>query len=117
VIDLPETLPAGPQVWHAANVGTQQHEMVLIRTPDVLTVDEVITLLTLPEGEDPPPGLPDPSTIEFLTDGLKTMSPGREIWVELMLAPGNYAAYCPNPDPETGQPHGLLGEIHVFSVR
>ncbi len=117
VVDLPATLPAGPQVWHAANVGVQQHEMILIRTPDVLTVDEVITLLTLPEGEEPPAGLPDPSTIEFLADGLKTMSPGREIWVQMDLTPGNYAAYCPNPDTETGQPHGLLGEIHVFEVR
>jgi hypothetical protein len=116
-LGLPATLPAGQQVWHATNAGSQQHEMVLVRTPVEMTVESVITVLTLPEGEPVPAGLPDPSTIEFLTEGLKTMSPGREIWIELDLSPGNYAAYCGSPDIERGQPHALIGEAHVFTVQ
>jgi hypothetical protein len=76
----------------------------------------VLTIFGLPEGGTPPPGVPDPATFEFLPSGLKSMSPGREIWVELNLAPGTYVAFSGSIDPGSGQPHAVLGEIHVFTV-
>jgi hypothetical protein len=82
----------------------------------LLTIEQVQTLLTLAEGEAPPPGMPDLATIEVLTTELKNLSPGRQIWIELDLAPGAYAALCSFPDPATGMPHALLGEIAVFTV-
>lgn len=115
-LGLPERLPAGLQVWHVANTGEQLHEIQLIRTPELLTVEQVLTILSLPEGEELPAGMPDPTTFEFLAEGAKTISPGREIWIEMDLAPGNYVAICATPDPESGQPHAALGETHIFTV-
>jgi hypothetical protein len=114
--DLPDELPVGRLVWHAENVGTQQHELVIYKTPDLLTVEQVIAVLSLPEGSAPPAGVPDPSTFELLSAGLKTMSPGRELWVEMDFAPGSYVALCLNVDAATGAPHAAHGMIHVFTV-
>ena len=115
-IDLPEQLPAGPQVWHGVNSSTDSHEVVLIKTPELLTPEQVIAAASLPEGTAPEPGEPDPATFEFVAAGLKTMSSGHEIWVELDLEPGYYVAICFSPDPATGQPHALLGELDIFTV-
>jgi hypothetical protein len=114
--DIPGQILAGTQVWHTENVGSQQHELVLYKTEELLTADQVIAALTLPEGETPPPGVPDPSSIERLSAGLKTMSPGREIWTELDLEPGFYVALCINLDAETGAPHAMHGMIDIFTV-
>jgi hypothetical protein len=115
-LGLPEQLPAGPQVWHVANTGEQLHEIQLIRTPELLDVETVITIMTLPEGATPPAGVPALSDLEFVPEGAKTMSPDREIWIEMDLQPGSYVAICSNGDTETGQPHAALGEIHIFTV-
>ncbi len=115
-LGLPDQVAAGPQVWHVTNTGEQMHEVQLIRTPELLDAEQVITIMTLPEGGTPPEGVPDMSTLEFVPEGAKTMSPGHEIWIEMDLQPGNYVAICSNPDTETGQPHALLGEIHSFTV-
>jgi hypothetical protein len=115
-LDLPDRLPAGTLVWHATNRGEQMHAVTFARTPELLTVAQVQTLLSLAPDATPPPGVPDMSTIEVLTSELKNLSPGRQIWVELDLAPGFYAAICALPDSATGQPHAMLGEIAVFTV-
>jgi hypothetical protein len=115
-LDLPDRIPAGRLIWHARNGGAQTHFLTFARTTGLLTVEQVQTLLTLPEGGTPPPGVPDMSTVEVLVTELKNLSPGRQIWVELDLAPGDYAAFCSLPDPESGMPHALLGEIAVFTV-
>ena len=115
-LGLPDQLPAGPQVWHVTNTGEQVHEVMLVRTPELLTVEQVIAVMSVPEGEEPPAGVPDISTFEFIPEGAKTMSPGHEIWLEMDLQPGNYVAICSNPDTDSGQPHAALGEIHIFTV-
>jgi hypothetical protein len=114
--EVPEQLSSATLVWHVTNSGTQPHEIMLVKLPELLTAEQVVTLLTLPEGEAPPAGLPDPATLEFVAAGAQTMSAGREIWFEMDLEPGFYAAFCPIPDPESGAPHGALGEIRVFTV-
>ena len=115
-IDLSGSIPAGRRVWHVTNAGEQSHELTLVKTPELLTVEQVQTIIGLPEGSALPPGVPDPATFEFLATGPKTMSAGREIWIEVDLAPGHYVAFCSQPDAATGQPHALLGEVAVFTV-
>ena len=114
--DLPDSLPAGRHVWRVSTAGDQLHEMIFVKTPELLTVEQVQAIVALPEGGTPPPGVPDPATFEFLVDALPTMSAGRDIWFELDLTPGFYVALCTNLDPATGQPHALLGEVAVFRV-
>jgi len=115
-LDLPDQIPTGRAVWHARNAGDQTHFLTFARTPELVTVEQVQAILTLPEGGTPPPGVPDPATVEVLPYELRNLSPGREIWVELDLTPGFYAALCALPDPASGQPHALLGEVDVFTV-
>ncbi|MEA2531093.1 MAG: hypothetical protein QOG89_2737, partial [Thermomicrobiales bacterium] len=111
-----DQIPAGRTVWHATNVGHQPHFLTLVKTAELLTVAQVQALAGLPEGGTPPPGVPDPATVEVLPVELRNLSPGREVWVELDLAPGYYAALCSIADPATGLPHVLLGEVDVFTV-
>ncbi|MGE3796524.1 MAG: hypothetical protein AB7G88_01680 [Thermomicrobiales bacterium] len=115
-LGLPAELRSDSMVWHLTNSGSQSHEIMLVQTPVLLTVEQVITILTLPEGEDVPAGVPDPATLIYPPDGLQTMSAGREIWIEMSLEPGFYVALCMNPDPRTGTPHAALGEISIFTV-
>jgi hypothetical protein len=115
-VDLPDQIPSGRTVWHGRNIGAQTHFLTFVRTPELVTVEQVQSILALPEGGTPPPGVPDPSTVEVLPYELRNLSPGREIWVELDLTPGYYAALCSLPDPASGQPHALLGEVDVFTV-
>jgi hypothetical protein len=115
-IDLPEQLPDGQQVWHGINASDDSHEMMLIKTPELLTPEQVIAAVSAPEDTTPAPDQPDPATFEFVAAGLKTMSSGHEIWVELDLEPGYYVAICLSPDTETGAPHALLGELDIFTV-
>lgn len=114
--DLPDQLQSGRQVWHATNSGEQLHELVLVKTPELVTVEQVLTIVGLPEGDTLPPGMPDPATFDFLAAGMKPLSPGHEIWIETELAPGYYVALCLVPDAESGAPHAMLGMVNIFTV-
>ncbi len=115
-LDLPDQIPAGNQVWHLSNPGDQQHALTFARTPELLTIEQVQAFVTQLGSGTPQAGAPDPASVEILTSELKNLSPGREIWVELELEPGAYAVICGIPDPDTGAPHVLLGEVDTFIV-
>ena len=115
-INLPAQLPAGPQVWHVINSGAALHEMLLVKTPELLSFDQLVTVMTLPEGATPPPGVPDPASLEFPVDALPTMSAGHEIWFEIDLTAGAYATYCAVGDTATGAPHAFSGEVAMFTA-
>ncbi len=115
-LNLPDRIPAGNQVWHLSNAVDQQHALTFARTPELMTVEQVQAFVSQLDSGTPQAGIPDPASVEILTSELKNLSPGREIWVELELEPGAYAAICGIPDPGTGAPHVLLGEADTFIV-
>ena len=39
---LEAPLKAGPQMWEVANHGATWHEVMVLQTPELMTVDEVI---------------------------------------------------------------------------
>jgi hypothetical protein len=114
--DMPLEIPVGRQVWHVTNDDAQSHEVMLVRTPELVTVEQVQAVVALSEGGTLPEGVPDPATFEFPAAGLPTMSAGRAIWFETNLTPGNYVALCANLDSATGQPHALAGEVIIFAI-
>ncbi len=116
VLPFPEQTNAGVSMWHVWNEGDQSHEVMLVKTPILLNAEQVIELLTLPEGESPSASVPDPSELEFPPAGVQTLSPEKELWVEMSLEPGFYVALCANPEEESGVPHAALGEIAIFTV-
>jgi hypothetical protein len=115
---LPSPIAAGPQIWKVTNTGDQPHFLFILKGPDDLTMDQVMTLLSLdPEsGATPPPGTP--GFEEFAEDigGTGVLSTGRTNWIELDLAPGTYVALCFITDPNTGAPHALMGMANIFTV-
>jgi plastocyanin len=112
---IPEQVAAGPQIWKLDNIGEQPHVMYISKTPSLLTMDQVMTLLQLPEGGTPPPGMPNPEDLEDV-GGLTIISSGRSAWIAPDLEPGFYVAICYIPDKETHEVHAALGMVSIFTV-
>jgi plastocyanin len=114
-ITIPQQVDPGPQIWKLSDIGQQPHVMYLVKTPRLLTMDEVMGLLQLPENATPPPGVPNPAEFKDV-GGMTVMSAGRTAWMAFDLEPGYYVAICFIPDKETHQPHAALGMVSVFTV-
>jgi hypothetical protein len=116
-VGLEQGVPAGPQLWQITNTGAQPHFLQLLGAPTGATMDQVRTLLQLPENATPPPGFPyGPEAFDFAQPGLAVISPGHTAWLALDLASGTYLALCFVPDQQTGAPHALLGMAQLFTV-
>jgi hypothetical protein len=100
------------------NTGQQPHELLLARSSEPVTAEQVLAMLTSEgddEGATPVDGGP---TFADLTPagGLGWLSPGQVAWTELDLQPGTYVALCFVFDPQTGMPHAMMGMVDVFTV-
>jgi hypothetical protein len=116
-VGLDQPILAGPHLWQITNTGTQPHFLQLLGAPTGVTMDQVMTLLQLPEDATPPPGFPyGPQDFDFAQPGLAVISPGHTAWLALDLAPGTYLALCFVPDQQSGVPHALLGMAQLFTV-
>jgi hypothetical protein len=115
-VGLESGVHAGPQIWKLTNTGTQPHGFDLIRAPQALTVEQMMTLLALPDDAVPPPGIP--AADEFVqVSGSGTISPGETAWLVLPeLSPGTYFALCFVPDRETTAPHAAMGMIQLITI-
>ena len=109
------TLPDGPQVWRFTNQGSQAHHMVLYRTPELVTPDDVQVLLDAFMSATPTP--PPSWWTEAVWVGYEAMiSPGQSIVTEYDLAPGTYLALCFVADANSGMPHVAEGMTQGFTV-
>ena len=105
------TVAAGPQVWKVTNVGEQPRQLVLFRTPRLLTADDFRAMMM------GTPAAGAPSREDLVWAGyVAILSPGQSVWIEFDLEPGTYAATSFVEDVETGMPAVLLGMIHGFTV-
>lgn len=110
------TLAAGPQVWQFTNDGHHPHHMVLFRTPDLITQDDVNELFGA--FMNATPTTPPSWWMESVWVGYAAiMSPGQSMLTEYNLSPGSYVALCFITDPETGMPHLVEGMAQAFTVR
>jgi hypothetical protein len=113
---FPDTLAAGRQLWAVTNAGREPHELLLARSPQPVTTEQVMELLA-GESEDATPTGGGPSFADFEpVGGLGWLSPGLTAWTEVDLTPGTYVALCFVYDPETGLPHVTMGMVAVFTV-
>jgi hypothetical protein len=116
-VGLEHGVAAGPHLWQLTNAGEEPHYMLLLGAPAGISMDQVMTLLQMPEEATPPPSIPYQETdFDFNQPGLALISPGQTAWLALDLAPGTYLALCFVPDDETGAPHALLGMAQIFTV-
>ncbi|MBB6099894.1 hypothetical protein HNR42_003354 [Deinobacterium chartae] len=105
--DLPETLPAGRQVWEVMNMGDQTHHLILMRLQDGKTRADLDAWMEKQDG--PPPFDP--------VDAAEVLSKGKSSYMTFDLAQGDYVASCFLPDLKTGAPHFTLGMLSFFSVK
>lgn len=103
--DMPDTLPAGPTLFHLTDAGDQLHHMTIVKFEQGKTLADFQAL---------PPG-PLPAWTVFM-GGPNTPTPHggqNEAIVDLM--PGNYAVICVIPGPD-GKPHMLSGMVQGLTV-
>ena len=114
--DFTGTLPEGPGVIEIYNDSDQPHFVEAIYSPNPITEDEVLQLLSMEEGATPAAGGPDFSQISvaFITG---TQSAETTQFVSVDLQPGYYVLLCFVPDPQQeGIPHAFAGMIEVIET-
>ena len=114
--EFPDTVEPGRQLWAVTNTGEQPHELLLARSPQPITTEQVMELMA-GESEEATPTGGGPSFADFEpVGGMGWLSPGLTAWTEVDLAPGTYVALCFVYDPATGLPHVAMGMVAVFTV-
>jgi hypothetical protein len=114
--EFPDTVEPGRQLWAITNTGEQPHELLLARSPQPVTTEQVMELMA-GESEEATPTGGGPSFGDFEpVGGMGWLSPGLTAWTEVDLEPGTYVALCFVYDPETGLPHVAMGMVAVFTV-
>ena len=114
--EVPDPVAPGRQVWEITNTGEQPHELLLARSPEPVTAEQMMELMA-GESEEATPMGGGPSFADLeQAGGLGWLSPGATAWTEVDLTPGTYVALCFVPDPETMMPHVAMGMIAVFTV-
>lgn len=102
---MPDTLPAGPTLFHLTDAGNELHHMTIVRFEQGKTLADFTSL---------PPG-PPPAWAVFV-GGPNTPAPhGGQNEDVIDLTPGNYAVICVIPGPD-GKPHMLNGMVKGLTV-
>jgi hypothetical protein len=109
-------LAPGLQTLRIDNKSDQPHFVVLLRSPEPITEEQLTALLELPEDAAPPPGLPNPE--EFVDVAYAaTQSAGTTQWLAVDLEPGSHVLTCFFPDPNHGGiPHAAEGMAELVTV-
>lgn len=103
--EMPDTLPAGPTLFHLTDDGSQLHHMTIVKFERGKTLADFSAL---------PPG-PPPAWVVFM-GGPNTPTPkGGQDDDVVDLSPGNYAVICVIPDAE-GKPHMMKGMVKALTV-
>lgn len=123
---FPAELQAGEQVWKVSNAGEHPHHLVLLKADSAITEGRIQQILEIEmgmgmpiEGATPQPtdaeGAAAATTLQDVAYA-QVLSPGRSAYISVTLEDGFYVALCFVVDPETNQPHALMGMIEVLEV-
>ncbi len=117
VFNFPDTMVAGPQIWHITNVHTLPHHVMALPVDRPYTAEEVTDGLMAGFSGTP---VTEGFSFESSVVGPPTFSPvitaGQEIWIETNLQPGHYVALCFISDPGSDIPHIMQGMFDTFEV-
>jgi uncharacterized cupredoxin-like copper-binding protein len=103
--EMPDTLPAGPTLFHLTDNGKELHHMTLVKLEQGKTLDDFKAL---------PPG-PPPAWAVFVGGPNISTPQGGENEDIVDLTPGNYAVLCLVPGPD-GKPHMMNGMMKSLTV-
>jgi hypothetical protein len=103
--EMPDSIPAGPTLFHLTDEGSELHHMTLVKLEDGKTLADLATL---------PPG-PMPSWAVFMGGPNAPMPHGGQSWDVVDLSPGNYAVICLVPGQD-GKLHMTKGMRKALTV-
>jgi uncharacterized protein (DUF2141 family) len=103
--EMPDTLPAGPTLFHFTDDGNQLHHVTLVKLEQGKTLADFTAL---------PPG-PPPAWVVFMGGPNTPMPRGGQDEDVVDLPPGNYAVVCVIPDTD-GKPHMMKGMVKGLTV-
>lgn len=103
--EMPDSIPAGPTLFHFTNAGEQLHHVTLIKLENGKTFKDFMAL---------PPG-PTPTWAVFLGGPNTPLPKGGVSEDTVDLAPGNYAVVCVIPGSD-GAPHMVKGMSKALTV-
>jgi len=100
-------LTAGKHTIHVMNIGTQDHEAVMMKLAAGKTMKDVDTWFES--------GMKGPSPFTA-APGMAGLGKGRTASFTTNLTPGKYGIVCYIPDAKDGKPHEMHGMVHEFTV-
>lgn len=100
----PDTIAAGPTIFHLANHGAEPHHISMFRFDSAHTMQD---MMSLPEGAAP--------GWLVAVGGPNAATPGDSVRATLNLEPGNYAMLCFIPSAD-GKPHFMKGMVRPITV-
>jgi len=103
--EMPDSLPAGPTLFHFTDDGSQIHHMTLVKLEQGKTLADFTAL---------PPG-PPPAWVVFMGGPNAPMPKGGQDEDVVDLSPGNYAVICVIPGAD-GKPHMMKGMVKALTV-
>jgi len=103
--EMPDTLPAGPTLFHLTNDGNLLHHVTLVKLEQGKTLNDFTAL---------PPG-PFPDWAVFMGGPNTPLPHGGQDEDVVALSPGNYAVICVIPDSD-GKPHMMKGMVKALTV-
>jgi uncharacterized cupredoxin-like copper-binding protein len=110
---LPDTSFNGTGTVAIKNVGTQVHELIIVKEAPGKTLAQIKAFFLAPPGSPPPSG-PPPFTS---AGGVVGLGPGQTMYQTMALTPGKYVFLCFFPDPTKGDiPHALEGMVKEVTI-
>lgn len=103
--EMPDTLPAGPTLFHLTNEGNQLHHMTLVKLGQGKTLHDFTVL---------PPDA-HPAWAVFMGGPNAPFPKGGQDEDVVDLQPGNYAVICVVPDAD-GKLHMMKGMVKALTV-
>ena len=109
---LPDASFTGNGTVAIKNVGTQIHEVIIVKEAGGKTLDDVEEVLSRRPG--PAAGGPPPFTA---AGGIVGLGPNQTMYQTMALTPGKYVLLCFFPDPTKGDlPHALEGMLKEITI-
>jgi hypothetical protein len=103
--EMPDSIPAGPTLFHLTDDGNLLHHMTIVKFEQGKTLADFTAL---------PPG-PLPAWAVFVGGPNTPMPKGGQDEDVVDLSPGNYAVICVIPDAD-GKPHMMKGMVKALTV-
>jgi hypothetical protein len=116
-VDMPDSVPAGPQIWKITSTGAMPHFLAISKSDGSLTQENVAATMGSFIGTPMPAGM-TPVPDSALQDGPQSavITGGQTMWLEIDLEPGQYLGACYMSGPGDVPMHAAMGMFKIFDV-